>query len=295
VQAGKIAARAGLTLEQAVSEMDRATSPKPVNFFEGFDDWMETKEPGWKAKRAQEKAARNSREDQRRAEVLAMYGSEAALFARTEQEALLEAAIAPLATWNHWTDNDGVEHRFAATLDGRRPKFVFWHLDDFTPVTRDAVMNAYSWPSNLDDALREVKAWDRLRWDRGLFNGGEWQHYAEVECRISLLEYALTAGQPAASWQDVVARLHWKRYEFERQWIDPTERDDPFLDRIEADIASLKDLPRSVHSGRRTNADKRADVLSILDASPDLSDREIARRAGVSPQTVNTWRKKAVA
>ncbi|WP_394077672.1 KilA-N domain-containing protein [Xanthobacter albus] len=38
----------------------------------------------------------------------------------------------------------------------------------------------------------------------------------------------------------------------------------------------------------RTNADKRAEVLSMLDAHPEFSDREIARRAGISPQTVNT-------
>lgn len=45
-------------------------------------------------------------------------------------------------------------------------------------------------------------------------------------------------------------------------------------------------------SNRRTNADKRRDVLSMLDAEPGLSDREIARRCGVSPQTASTWRKR---
>lgn len=43
---------------------------------------------------------------------------------------------------------------------------------------------------------------------------------------------------------------------------------------------------------RRTTAHKRADVLSMLDTHPELSDREIARRVGVSPQTVSTWRHK---
>ena len=63
----------------------------------------------------------------------------------------------------------------------------------------------------------------------------------------------------------------------------------------DADIAALAQSAQPAQSGRRTNADKRADVLSMLDAHPDLSDREIARRVGVSPQTVNTWRKKAAA
>ena len=45
-----------------------------------------------------------------------------------------------------------------------------------------------------------------------------------------------------------------------------------------------------VHYGRRTNAGKAADVLSMLKSNPELADREIARRVGVSPQTVNNWR-----
>lgn len=46
---------------------------------------------------------------------------------------------------------------------------------------------------------------------------------------------------------------------------------------------------------RRTNADKRRDVLALLNMGhahiPPLSDREIARRAGVSPQTVGNIRR----
>lgn len=49
------------------------------------------------------------------------------------------------------------------------------------------------------------------------------------------------------------------------------------------------------HPLRRTNADKRADVLALLIVgiphNTPLSDREIARRAGVSPTTVGTIRR----
>jgi hypothetical protein len=296
--ATKMAARAGLSLKEAVSKMDAQPSARPVNIFEGFDDWMEAKEPGWKAERAREKAARDSRDDLRRAEVMSVYGSEAALFARTEWESLLNVAIAPLATWDYWTDNDGTEHRFAATLDGKRPKMALWHVEDITPALHEAVTTAYPWPSSLDNALKEVRAWDRLGRDRALFAGGEWNHYAEVECRIVLLEHALNVGWPAASWDDVQARFDWKRYEFERQWINPTERKDPFLDRIEADVAHLTScmvvtpLQTPACADRRTNADKRRDVRSMLDAEPSLSDREISRRCGVSPQTVGNWRRR---
>lgn len=46
---------------------------------------------------------------------------------------------------------------------------------------------------------------------------------------------------------------------------------------------------------RRTKADKRRDVLALLDVEKSdnapLTDREIARRAGVSPTTVGTIRR----
>ncbi|MDP4027300.1 helix-turn-helix domain-containing protein [Methylobacterium sp. NEAU 140] len=47
--------------------------------------------------------------------------------------------------------------------------------------------------------------------------------------------------------------------------------------------------PPDGYPQRRTNADKRRDVLALLDQG--LADREIARRAGVSPTTVGTIRR----
>lgn len=291
--AERIAAAAGLSLNAALSNLDtKRQQQKPRSFFDGFDDWMEEKEPGWKAEQARKKQEREARDNLLRREILKRYGSEKALFGRTAWEAALDAAIEPLATWGFWEDQDGTRHRYAATLDGLKPSW--WRVEDITPAIREAVTTAYPWPSNLDAALLEVKSWDRLRWERGLFNGGEWTHYADVDCRIILLEHDLTSARPAASWDDVQARFDWKRYEHERSFIDPTERDDPFLDRLEADFDFLRDMA-SVHNGHRvTTADKQAAVMSMLDTFPDLSDREIARRIGVSPQTVNNWRKRMV-
>ena len=291
--AEKMAQRAGMTLQQAISASQDIKVQASKGFFEGFDDWMEEKQPGYKAQKAREQTARDIRDNARRAEVLTAYSSEADLFIRNEQERLLEVAIAPLvSSWSYWTDKDGTEYRYAEMLDGKSAHY--WSLKDITPAIREAVTNAYPWPSNLDAALTEVQAWDRLRWDRGLFSGGEWNHYAEVECRVSLLEHALEQGQPAASWEDIQARFNWKRYEFERQWIDPTERDDAFMDRIEADIKILhqQQCNAPVQTGHTTTSARRNAVLSILDSRPELSDRKIARQAGVSPQTVGNLRKK---
>ncbi|MGU3496127.1 transposase [Xanthobacteraceae bacterium A53D] len=328
-KAERIAKAAGLSLADALSKLDTRSPAQSIrNIFEGFDDWMEEREPGHEAREAAKRAERQARDDIRRAGILEQYGSEAALFARTEQEQALNRAIAPLATWRFWRAEDGTEHRYAERLGGVKPKCGFWGFEDVTPAIRDAVMGAYPWPSTLGEALREVQSWGELRLDRGLFvsgdgSPGEWNHYAEVECRVVLLERELDAGRAAASWDDVQARFDWKRYQDQRQWIDPTDvKSDPFLDRLEADFGALRRMGSPVHSGRgdqagkgisavdtpsapngpasvqferRTNAEKRAAVLSVLGRSPHLSDREIARQAGVSAQTVNTWRKRMAA
>lgn len=297
-RAESIAMAAGMSLKVALSKLDTSPAAEARSIFEGFDDWMEAKEPGYKARQATKHAEREAKDARRRAEVLAAHGSEAAVFARTERETLLDAAIAPLATWDHWTDDDGMVHRFAKTLDGRAGDF--WNVKDITPAIREAVTGASPWPATLADALAEVKGWDLLARDRGLFcRHGEWNHYAEVNCRVLLLEDELETSRPIASWDDMQARFDWKRYAHERTWIDPQKRDEPFLERLEADFVILRAHAGAVHIGqaeaspatRRTNAQKRADVLSMLDTQPELSDREISRRAGVSPQTVGNHRR----
>lgn len=71
------------------------------------------------------------------------------------------------------------------------------------------------------------------------------------------------------------------------------------FEELAADISHLRAGRPSKQRGsahaaapiHRTTADKQRDVLSILDATPDLSDREIAKRVGVSPSTVGKWRR----
>lgn len=297
---------AGMSLSEAEAMVSGGTRSQPTSFFDGFDDWMERREPGYLARKTAERAARDERDALRRVEVLQKYGSEEALFARTRHETLLDAAIDSIATWRFWTGTDGVRYRQAETLDGKAADF--WHVSAITPAIRKAVTEAYPWPSDLSAALQEVKEWDQLALDRGLFLGsdgsrGEWTHYPEVQCRILLLEHELEVGRPATSWEDLQARFDWKRFEYERQGIDKEERDASFLDRIEADCALLRKAAceksvGAVKSGvptlQRTNAEKRADVMSMLRQRPQLSDREIARFVGVSHQTVSNWRKKSL-
>lgn len=295
--ATRMARQAGMTLADACGAVDSTPKPKStVNFFEGFSDWMEEKEPGWKAAEAAKKREREIQSAARKAELLKQHGSIRAIFDPTPWETALEEAVTPFVLeWGEFKDMSGATRRFIRKVDGIDGSFP--RLQDINPSVIKAIEGAYPLPRSLADALSESKAWEQLRQDRQDCLGDEYPNAIEVETRISVVENILNT-KPAASWEDMQARFDWKRFEWERQWIEPTKRDDPFMDRLEDDIKAL----RSIHSPpvqngraksvRRTNADKRADVMSILDASPDLSDREIARRAGVSPQTVNTWRKK---
>ncbi|WP_232847450.1 hypothetical protein [Xanthobacter oligotrophicus] len=52
-RAEAIAKAAGLTLAEAMSKLDTAPPPPTArSIFDGFDDWMEAKEPGWRAEQA---------------------------------------------------------------------------------------------------------------------------------------------------------------------------------------------------------------------------------------------------
>lgn len=93
---------------------------------------------------------------------------------------------------------------------------------------------------------------------------------------------------PRRDLNDVKARLPWAQHR------EPYEHRPVVVARLLADLerltAQADTPPASAPTLRRTNGDKRRDVLSMSDR--DLSGREIARRCGVSPQTVGTLRRK---
>ncbi len=296
-RATAMARKAGMTLLDAVSKMDTQPKAKPASFFDGFDDWMEECEPGYKAKRAAEKAEKEYRDAIRRKEVLAKYGSENALFQRTERERLLADAVADMAKWQNHIADDGIVYTYADEIDGKRD---FWHRSDLTDRVHDAVSAAYAVPMDLEGVLAEYLDWEELQDERELFCGGEWNHHLEVMARIAVLKDVLD-NRPVCSWDDMNGRIGWWEERLSWDFTPSLQEERTCKDRIAADLQILRRL--HVNFGqpaastvpqpeRRTNAAKRDAVMSILDGSPELSDREIARRAGVSPQTVCNWRKR---
>lgn len=118
-----------------------------------------------------------------------------------------------------------------------------------------------------------------------------------VRVRQAFLESTLdTLSEP--TFEGMAARLEWLRYRIEYDLSHDVHDDLAMVDAMKLDLAILRRTRATVaqtppvQNGRRTNAEKRDAVLSMLDAEPGLSDREIGRRVGVSPQTVNNWRKR---
>lgn len=286
-KAESIAKVAGLTLDAALSKLDDRPEAKPRSFFDGFDDWMEAKEPGYKARAARERAERLAKRNAQKASALRRFGSEAAIIAETPQEALLSAAVAPLKVWKDY-EWEGRTLRYVTSLDGWGESSLLREL----PISvRSAVENAYAMPATLAGALGEWKQWDDLNGLRQLFTEDEYHTPLWIRARMDILEEMLThASDPTP--KGVEARIKWLHYwAAERQTSRGDEAET--LTALRADIGLIKmDASPGQPASPWRSADKRAAVLSMLADHPGLSDREIARRLSVSPQTVNTWRKK---
>jgi len=295
-RASKIAERAGMTLSDAVSKLD---APKPPNFFEGWDDWREEKEPGYKAKKAQENATRQDRYASRRSEILQQFGTvKAALDPNAQEQLLMRAAMPFITKWHTFIDVCGTKRKVASKFANISDNF--FKISDVDPDAVTAIKTAFPFPETICGAFDELKAWDALNRDRAHFyNHHEYYFDLPIELRVELLREVLRS-QPVASWDDLETRFHYKSYAWQQQWIDERDFEDKEWARLFADIRILRNAvepsaPGTVQTGHRTNADKRAAVLSMLDTSPELSDREISRRTGVSPQTVGNWRRRTVA
>lgn len=282
-RAEAIARRAGLSLTVALSKLDAPDRPQPPNIFAGFDDWMEEREPGYKARKAVERAQREATRLARCRDLLAVYGSEDAVFAPSPVEAALRDALA------HLED----------------PENTLWGYRDYkagkpTPEMWSAIRGAVHVPETVPEAWEAYQARERLVDDRCAFVpdyspepwGDVWRTVLE-----RLLD---TLNTPTA--EGIAARIEWQEFLANREWQRNVEDDKALIAALRADFATFA---ASVQSGRvqpplgderpRRTADRAAAVRAMLATSPGLSDREIARRVGCSPQTVGNWRRRGAA
>lgn len=282
-RAEAVACAAGMTFDEAVEVISMPESaPAQKDFITDLTDFLEKQEPGYKARVAEEARQREEARVKEQADLIERYGSEDAVMAACEKEALLEKACAHLAE----VEEDG----YVSNLDGWGPVSK---NADLPASVRQAVSQAYPLPTSVVEAWAEWRHWNRRWHERVTLEPHIESHPLPVNARLAVLEELLVT-LPAQSLEDVLARLDKYEELCDQGLYVEYEDQDRFIKQFRNDVGFLSD---GVQVGRQapfTNAKKRDAVLEYLKCPERsrLSDREIARIVGVSPQTVNNWRKR---
>ncbi len=234
--------------------------------------------------------------------VMARHGSRDAVLAPCSREKLLRAAV------SRWSQSqEPPNERWTRSLSGWTRSSLPRHMP---PEVKRAVEGAYSLPITVAGALAELEYWERRGQEiaaiRGL-DGTDTEDasvdptshldlpaYARAIVIRRLVEHSLRAG----SIQDALARAeYWRAHSGRGSWVEAA---------ILADLRHLASLDRVAREqdgdaaaiGQpthfRTASERREEVVRLLSdpATAALPDREIARRVGVSPQTVGNLRRR---
>ncbi|MCW2286224.1 hypothetical protein M2323_004037 [Rhodoblastus acidophilus] len=286
-----LAAQVGMTVEEAISQDEaerNAGTADGVNVLHGFDDFMEAREPGYKARRARERSEKIAARVARRKVLLERFDSEEAITAPCERERLILDAVKPWRTvrkppYERWTD----------ALDGWSDAW------SNPPAHIDAAIRcAYPLPMTFAEALAEHDYWEA----RGLELADAWNTDRSGEeldlaaCWRArtverLIEFELVAKDAA----DVLARFRFYRA---RECHDRKAETAIFndLERIVMEAAanvSSEDTcaQTSVSAAGSIPATvQRGQIEAAIAADPSRSDRSVARELGCSPTTVGKVR-----
>lgn len=278
-----IAAAAGLALDDALSILDTPPTITPGGFFAGFEDWMEKREPGHKVRAARERAEREAARMARCVDHLRRFGSRGAVFAETPDERRLRETLAPLADHRAFMDS---EETYVAGYCG-------WTGGEQPPELVEALGRALPFPETIGAVRAELATWDALDAARmDLEPLGE--ELVWIRARCHALERLMDT-IPAPTVAGFRARLAWLEELNGHGFTRPVERDTALIATLRADfdaiVEGLGTAPAPVQSGHATASQRRRDVRTMLARHPDMPDREIARRCGVSPQTVGNQRR----
>lgn len=317
-----IAAKAGMSLKDAIKAVNAKTKAERAYSSSSYawsaeDFYRAAAENARREKEEQERrekermAAYWAKEERKRAarfaEAVEKYGPAEPVFAETPEEQRLRTFLEPYQVLKNYMDSDEtyVDDYIgwgSSYPEGARLKF------------RQILNEAIPFPTNVPGLIEEWTAWEALKDQRYAYEA-EYEAPRFMYARTAALE-ELIGTTPVRDWSDMDARMQWMLDGLHRDCWRDHEQKVAELERLKADLEFLRNSEtvkngqvgqrqpvnmgnshnddanhEPVNFGHRTNAEKRQAVLSVLDASPELSDREISRRAGVSVQTVCNWRK----
>lgn len=202
------------------------------------------------------------------------------------REQQLRAAV------RQWSTFHRPPRRWTQAIDG-------WTLASLAePPQRvlDALRGAYPLSDTTTAAAAEYAMWQRRDRDLGLMLGDTTDSQLDLPARLrqGIVERLLATGLRATSVADVLAR---QRYLVDLE-ESASEIERAVLLDLEHLTAAATPAPAPAQAGQASStAARRAEVLRLLSNldTARLPDREIARRAGVSPQTVGSLRRKRAA
>ena len=208
-----IASAAGITVAQAISQLDAPAPDRPRTFFDHLFDHPEIRAAC--AERERERA-------ERRAAVLAEYGSEDAMWEPCEREQALEKVCRLIVTRR-------------PVMNGEIDTLLGWHGGQWhtmSPQAQTVVAGAYTVPETVRETLAEFNYWEKRIYDQIAFDQRV-DHPLWISARVAFLEYRLDT-LPARSVGDLDARVAWMRH-----WVEHECQPDQAADRVR--IATLAD------------------------------------------------------
>lgn len=233
--------------------------------------------------------------------VLSRHGGRDAVMAPCSREKLLRAAV---ARWS--VAQEAPNERWTHSLSGWTSASLPRHMP---PEIRRAVETAYSLPISVAGAMAELDYWEKRGAEIAAMRGLDGQVVADdadptlhldlpAYARAIVIRRLVEHSLRAATIQDALARAeYWRAHSGRGTWVEAA---------ILADLRHLAGMERAMRgqdgvdtdSGQpthfRTASERREEVMRML-ADTDMAalpDREIARRVGVSPQTVGNLRRR---
>jgi hypothetical protein len=292
-----LAAKYGIAAADIPGVLETGTTKTPParrNVFDGFDDWMEQQEPGYKAREAAKRTEQARDRAAFREAVIRKYGSKEAAVAPDLMEQAIEAAAAPFKRQKMKTYANGVFE--TETLDGWTD---IYGSEKPPHRVRRAIEEAIPLPTTIAAAKAEYDTWRERDNELQAVWGGNADSQLSLACELreKLVEDLLETGLRAATLADLIIR--------QRHAIDGDYHEREIMQAVLEDLEHLARLAEpntgaasTVQSGQHATASmRRAEIISLLSNldTSDLPDREIARRVGASPQTVGNIRRRLAA
>jgi len=299
--AQKLKAPATVQFEHIHWPPPQQPKPKPKGYTVGGMTWeSKAAYEDYCARQKAQREAERARYAPQRSAVLAKYGSELAAIARDPREQALHDAAWP------WLEGPHVPDAPYEYLAGRwHDSMGGWKRYDFGkhPVAecRAAIEVALPMPSTVREARDELRYWDDRDHEicHALECWGDEQLDLPAAYRRSLVIKLYRDELPVVTLDDLHIRL---QFAASSEWkADAAEVAVSNLDAFERLVVNGASVPpcraESVQTEQpRTASARRRAVLDLL-SNPNtatLADREIARRAGVSPSTVGALRRKGM-